>query len=69
MFAGHCGIIFVRQDQLQCSWIVKILLVRAEVIAWVTGWLIYNVRLCITLLNVREGVNSWVRVTHEILKH
>ena len=60
----------IRGDQ--CLWIVKILLVlaRGDVISWVIGLLHYNYTgQFITLLNVRRDVNSWVRVTPEILEH
>ena len=50
----------------QCSWISKILLVRGEVISWLTGLWHYNARKFISSLNVRWDVNLWVRVTHEI---
>ena len=53
----------------QCSRIVKILLVRENVMSWVPGLLHYNARQFITLFNVREDVNSWVRVTLEIYEY
>ena len=40
-----------------------------DVILWATDLLHYNARQFITLLNVCEDSNPWVRVTHEIHKH
>ena len=42
----------------QCSWILKILLVRGDVISWATGLLHYYVREFSTLLNVIGDANS-----------
>ena len=65
-FYMYCGLMLIHGDQ--CLWIVNILLAlaRGDVISWVTGLLHHNY---ITLWNVRGYVNSWVRVTLEILEH
>ena len=52
-------IILIRRDQ--CLWIIKIKLVRGDVISWVTGLRHYNASQLITSLNVRGEVNSWVK--------
>ena len=68
--AKYCEIILIRGGQ--CSFIVKILLVREDVISRVNAWSVipyYNARHIITLLNVRGDVNSWVKGTYEIHEH
>ena len=49
----------------QCSWIVKVLLVRGDVIPWETGLFHYNKIHFIIFLNIRNDVKSWVKLTHE----
>ena len=72
-FHNHCGIILILGGQ--CSWIVKILLVRVDLmdlISWVhvTGLLHYNAKAIFTaLLKVRGNVNSWVKLIHIIHEH
>ena len=66
-YCGYCGIILTRQGQ--CALIIKILLVRGDIISWATGLIHYNARRFITLFKVRGDVSSWVRVTHEIHEH
>ena len=53
----------------QCLLIIEILLVRWDVILWVTDLFPYNEIWLNILLCVRGDVNSWVRVTHEINQH
>ena len=60
--AWCCGIIFIIGAQY--SWIIKILLVRWDVISWVTGLLHYNIRnslpvVCLILVRTRD-VNLWI---------
>ena len=60
-----CGIIFILESQ--CLWIIKILLVRWDLISWVLVYVIkHNLY---TLVSIRGDVNLWVRVTHEINEH
>ena len=59
LISNYCGIILIGESQ--CLWIVKILLVRGDVISWVTGLRHYNLRPFITSLNVRGDINLWVR--------
>ena len=47
----------------------KIVLVRWDVVLWITGLLHYNARQLCTLINIHGDVTSWVRVIHEIIKH
>ena len=53
------------------SRIVKILLVRGDIISWVIGSVLlsYIARKFIMLLIVRGGVNSWTVVIHETHEH
>ena len=53
MHMKYRGITIIRG--CQCSRIVKILLVRENVMSWVSGLLHNNARQFITLFNVREG--------------
>ena len=64
---GYCGIILIRRDQ--CLWIIKIKLVRGDVILFVTGLRHYNARQFIISLNVLGDVNLWVRMTDEMHEH
>ena len=61
LISKYCGIILIGESQ--CLWNVKILLVRGDVISWVTCLRHYNLRQFVTSLNVRGDINSWVRVT------
>ena len=52
-----------------CVNVKKQLLFRRDIISWVTGLLHFNTRQFITLLNVSEDVNSWLRVPYEVHEH
>ena len=45
------------------------LMVRGNIILWVTGLLHYNRRQFIILFNVLKDLNTWVRITNEIIEH
>ena len=60
-------IILIRRDQ--CLLIIKIKLVRGDVISWVTGLRHYNASQLIISLNVLGDVNLWVRMTDEMHEH